>query len=253
MIFGGVTIKEVIVFETQVMMGAQFGRVKQAKKPEDLMIACLRMGWNDAFRHTSENVKTPDGKQTILEKENKKYAKGPMQDDVICCEILNTEIVLDTFKEYAATTDKVQVVERHFEKLKGLFGRYKKLCGPRSFCFGHIQKMFNIALKLYVCLYLCREYLGLTDRLFDKEILNGLSYADCPVDSIILNDISKRSGDKQYRQYVWSHFGRDDNPTDRYTSTQEKIDQLNDKDGNAGKSRLYYDFTRWRSDEVEQM
>ena len=41
---GGITMKEVITFQTQVMMGAQFGRIasKQATK-EDLLIACLRM------------------------------------------------------------------------------------------------------------------------------------------------------------------------------------------------------------------
>ena len=56
--FGGITLDEVIVFQTQIMMGAQFGRIKKEKAlQEDIIIACLRMGWNDAFRHTSENTK----------------------------------------------------------------------------------------------------------------------------------------------------------------------------------------------------
>ena len=56
--FGGITLDEVIVFQTQIMMGAQFGRIKKKKAmQEDIIIACLRMGWNDAFRHTSENTK----------------------------------------------------------------------------------------------------------------------------------------------------------------------------------------------------
>jgi hypothetical protein len=62
--YGGVTAKDVIVFQTKIMMGAQFGRIVWAREQEsenignrqnEILIACLRIGWNDAFRHTSEN------------------------------------------------------------------------------------------------------------------------------------------------------------------------------------------------------
>ena len=62
---GGVQLKDVITFQTQIMMGTQFTRVKNAKNANDIIIACLRLGWNDAFRHTSENVK--EGNKTVLE------------------------------------------------------------------------------------------------------------------------------------------------------------------------------------------
>ena len=63
---GGITVKEAVTFQTQIMLGSQFGRVANKNATaEDIMIACLRMGWNDAFRHTSENVK--DGKISVLE------------------------------------------------------------------------------------------------------------------------------------------------------------------------------------------
>ena len=56
--FGGITLSDVIIFQTQIMMGAQFGRIKNPDASQnDILVACLRMGWNDAFRHTSENVK----------------------------------------------------------------------------------------------------------------------------------------------------------------------------------------------------
>ena len=62
--YGGVTAKEVIGFQTKIMMGAQFGRIVWAREHKakniensqnEILIACLRIGWNDAFRHTSEN------------------------------------------------------------------------------------------------------------------------------------------------------------------------------------------------------
>ena len=62
--YGGVTAKDVIVFQTKIMMGAQFGRIVWARehksaslgnRQNEILVACLRIGWNDAFRHTSEN------------------------------------------------------------------------------------------------------------------------------------------------------------------------------------------------------
>ena len=60
--YGGVGAKEVIVFQTKILMGAQFGRIMWAKEhkteslcnsQKEILIACLRNGWSDAFRHTS--------------------------------------------------------------------------------------------------------------------------------------------------------------------------------------------------------
>ena len=119
---GGVTIKEVIVFQTQVMMGAQFGRVKARRTKDDLLIACLRMGWNDAFRHTSENVMISE-KKSVIDERNAAYKGAPEYDDVICCEILNQPVFLKTFKAYATaktTEDKVTVVQDRFEELQDL-------------------------------------------------------------------------------------------------------------------------------------
>ena len=57
--YGGVTAKDVIVFQTKIMMGAQFGRIVWARehvsaplcdRQNTILIACLRIGWNDAFK-----------------------------------------------------------------------------------------------------------------------------------------------------------------------------------------------------------
>ncbi|MBR2966796.1 MAG: hypothetical protein IKC52_04950 [Clostridia bacterium] len=84
--YGGVGAKEVIIFLTRIMMGAQFGRIVWARehKAEDLancqneiLVACLRIGWNDAFRHTSENedgvndTKGKKGAVSIYKKQDK--------------------------------------------------------------------------------------------------------------------------------------------------------------------------------------
>ena len=62
--YGGVTAKDIIVFQSKIMMGAQFGRIVWARehksaslgnRQNEILVACLRIGWNDAFRHTSEN------------------------------------------------------------------------------------------------------------------------------------------------------------------------------------------------------
>ena len=52
-----------IKFQVKIMMGAQYGRILATnslqdidKQKDEIIIACLRMGWNDAFRHVSRNV-----------------------------------------------------------------------------------------------------------------------------------------------------------------------------------------------------
>ena len=103
--FGGITLDNVIIFQTQAMLGNQFNRVmnKSATK-DDIMIACLRMGWNDAFRHVSKNKKVPDEKKEIgvLELKEMEWRKTHSDDydDFICGNVLNQKELLDTFVEF---------------------------------------------------------------------------------------------------------------------------------------------------------
>lgn len=244
---GGITMKEVITFQTQVMMGAQFGRIasKQATK-EDLLIACLRMGWNDAFRHTSKN-KT-EGNTIVLETEEIRWRhdghKKP-HDDVICGKILNKPILLNTFVEFAcaiSTADKVKIVESHYAELEEIFAPYKEITGNKRLCFGHFQKMFNIAIKLYVCLYVCRGWLDLDEGRFCSKILENLQNADCPIDSIILENLASKTNNKEYASHKWSKYGTAKHPQSNYENVQDEISKVVPE----GNSRLYYDFVAWK-------
>ena len=245
--FGGITLKEAITFQTQVMMGAQFGRIASKEaNGDDLMIACLRMGWNDAFRHTSKNEM--DGNITVLEKGEaswRKTHKAP-HDDFICGNILNQKALLTAFVEFAcagSTADKIKIINKNYTQLEQLLGKYKETSGDHALCFGHFQKMFNIAIKLYVCLYLCREFVGIDDKLFRAEIIHNLQYADCPLDSIILEKLARDAQKKEYTSHKWSKYGTEAHPTENYEKAQGEIAKL---DVSKGNSNLYYDFVAWK-------
>lgn len=243
---GGITAKEVITYQTQIMMGAQFGRVTRKKATaKDIMIACLRMGWNDAFRHTSQNTKAAN--LVVLEENEKKWRKDHKApyDDYICGEILDKDALINAFIEFASATSvesKVQTIEDHCLALKNLIGQYKETTGDKALCFGHFQKMFNIAIKLYVCLYVCREWLDLDEALFCSKILENLKNADCPVDSIILGNLASKTDNKEYAAHKWSKYGTAKQPQSNYENVQVEISKAV-PDGN---SRLYYDFVAWK-------
>lgn len=273
--YGGVTAKDIIVFQTKIMMGAQFGRIVWARehKKEDLanrqdeiLIACLRMGWNDAFRHTSANevgindTKDSKGKVTTYEKKNK-YKKPWLKlsrkkeikeetvssdfDDYFSDQVISTEAFLKLFKEYAVTAcDKGKVIDSNWKNIENCFRGVKKLSGDKALSLGHIQKMFNIAIKLYLCLYICREELDLDKAIFINDIIDNYDNADCPIDSIILSELeqlelqSAGKGTKYssaYGSYTWSKLKLDD-----YREIQKKINSKC-----SGKSNLWFDFNNW--------
>ena len=244
-VIGGIELKHVVAFQTQIMMGRQFGRIKQAQTTADIIVACLRLGWNDSFRHTSENTKRNDG-QEVLAIKSAEWSKEHKADyDDYICQILSSEIVLDVFHRYATaktTEEKVKAVESRFDELKPILGEVKDTTGKRRLCFGHFQKMFNIAIKLYLCLYMCRGFLDIDEGRFDIEIIHALEKADCPIDSVILGKLAEDTSCKTYSKYKWSKFGTASHPIDEYTAVQEEISKLPQTDG---KSNLYYDFIAW--------
>lgn len=239
---GGISFNDVIAFQTKIMMGVQFGRVMKAKQNRDskeLIIACLRMGWNDAFRHVSRNTQKAKSLIDNYRKESKET-----YDDYICEHILSSETVLYVFNAFAlAKTGKARIfaVDENFEQLKEVFKDIKMIEGDKKLCFGHFQKMFNIALKLYVCLYFCRENLGI-DGLFNNDIIANISNADCPIDSIILNRLDEKSSDKtvKYSDFKWSQFGTEAHSSVEYENVQRAISNFTN-----GNSNLLFDFTEW--------
>lgn len=248
----GVDLSDVIAFQTRLMMGAQYERVKAAKNVSDvskrkkeILVACLRLGWNDAFRHTSRNIM--DGTLSVLKKESINYDKKHKHayDDYICAEIIGNEEFYTIFRNFAlaaSTDEKRKVIKDNWTKIIKLFKKIKEVEGENSLCFGHFQKMFNMALKLYLCLYICKDALELEDSVFDEEILLNMKNADCPVDSIILSRLDQKinetedSKGKKYSNIKWSKIDLEDGS---YAEIQMAIDKMNYK------SRLSFDFKEW--------
>lgn len=288
-VISGIEFKHVIMFQTQVMMGNQFGRIIWAREQskggikdnlkDEILVACLRMGWNDAFRHVSLNQKEKEndiakyGGNDLYKDENGKKADF----DDYYCKIIKE--IIDVFKEYAIkkyTADKCERIYSNFEKLEENIGEVKKTekdvkddpkLQNKALCFGHIQKMFNIALKLYLCLYMCREHLELGD-LFYADIIEALKYADCPIDSIVLNklDEKKQIFEDEYREYgkdekgkdlvnkkfsdiKWSQIGNTCNKKSTIHGYKRVQDAIAKYLG-EGKSNLYFDFTEWKNNET---
>lgn len=244
---GGIGFKHVMAFQLKCMMANQYSTLATAfnKKDDNLvLIACLRLGWNDAFRHVSENI-AEINKMNALQKEN------------LIIDVCRN--CLDTFKEYAkktSTDERTQYLKNRIcNGFLSEFSKVKKLTNTaKALCFGHIQKMFNIAIKLLVCLKITAEHLDTyqicvelckidgKSVYFDKKVIDkatvgfSLDTADCPVDSIILNKVGVTN-------VIWSKIGQDNNhPTKDYLDAQAEIKK---SQGNNQKSNLCYDFENW--------
>ena len=269
--YGGVTAKDIIVFQTKIMMGAQFGRIVWARdhkseplgnRQNEILVACLRIGWNDAFRHTSENeegindTKESKGAVSTYKKQEEyeitllKLYRGNITEKKATADFDDyfSEIVkklLDVFCEYAkAPTKKHLIIDSHWAEIEDCFRGVKKLNGDKKLFFGHIQKMFNIAIKLYLCLFVCREELDLDDNIFVADIVNNFANADCPLDSIILGKLEQVEMQKngigatyttKYAGYTWSQLNSSD-----YSDIQDSI-----KNESGGNSNLWFDFDNW--------
>ena len=172
------------------------------------------------------------------------HKKGRKEYDDYYSSILNCKTILSTFRQYASadtTEKKCEIIEYNISQLTDEFQKVKE-----SICFGHIQKLFNIAVKLYLCLYMCRIYLNIDDDLFYNDIVTALETADCPIDSIILDrfeqkKMKEKGVDKEhelrYPDFAWSQI-RSPEAINTYKRIQEDF-------RSAGKSSLYFDFAEW--------
>ncbi len=230
--YGGVTFKHVWDFQIKIMMGSQYKRCVQATSKNDIILACMRLGWNDAFRHTSKNI---DGiKETEKEDIIVSICKSVMGNFIHYAELTTTKERHDYINECLRNEDFISA----FGKIKNV-----EIGSEKALCFGHIQKMFNMAIKLFLCLKICVEQakdmkidIGLEASLFDCDF--AFESADCPIDSIILaNDklsISSKS--------KWSKLGQNkDNPTEDYITIQSTISNVQGGNG----SNLLFDFENW--------
>lgn len=61
MAYGCIDFELVWKYQIGCMMANQFSSLVQAiynNSADDVIVACLRLGWNDAFKHVSENAAT---------------------------------------------------------------------------------------------------------------------------------------------------------------------------------------------------
>lgn len=292
MAYGGITFEHVIGFQIKIMMGNQYSRLLDAMRNDDedeIIVACLRLGWNDAFRHVSKNIPDADiiseckkqGMQKLLKarKDGTQFIDDSTKDAIIV-EICSA--LCEDFKGYA---NKKSTSERHaFIREKMTSPKFKnhfaaiKVIDPdvhaNYLCFGHIQKLFNMAIKLYLCLKICAEeankhglrvnlQYGAAPVTFKAELFNLFDEetfsADCPIDHYILESIdsevtsrgsahtpvkprSQNAGFKKFGSIAWSKINST-NDAD-YIDIQNEIALLQ---RDTGKCNLCFDFENWNS------
>ena len=281
---GGASFEHVWAFQIKCMMSNQYSTLVEALKTTDrelVMAACLRLGWNDAFRHVSEN----NDDETIIQKYNAYFATAHKENKKISDDTKNKiifeicENLVQYFEEYAKQADTVSrhayIIELldesktpQFVPLLGIIKKAEKC--DRALCFGHIQKMFNIAMKVLLCLVISYEeavthgykvilkkdngtlsYLT-KDALLSYEKFKDFSFytADCPIDSYVLKAIDSQANDPQtsvnhprYSDVVWSKFGTQED-SHNYINIQEEIKNIQ---SGSGKSNLCFDLENWNS------
>lgn len=271
---GGIRKTNIITFQTQVMMGAQFTKLKeaQAKAEEDnkldeackiLIVACLRVAWNDAFRHVTKNVENLENKF----KKNGEFSDTSF-DRYVCEEILNDDLIINTFKKYinAETTEKKITVLCDADKERKLAKKFETIkiideTNDKALCFGHFQKLFNMAVKLYICLYIMQDELGLNFMSESTKYADPKNFAnaDCPVDRYILQrldeiiseenisvpykELKERRPDyKKFADISWSKLKSEDDMK-VYEVIQNTIKEL----CNSNECNLIFDFKNWKT------
>ena len=298
---GGITTKDVLNFQIKIMMGSQYDRVVSAKDEKDVIIACLRMAWNDAFRHVSKNRYKNDQEliQVLYGNDLKTARQNAAKDlnlskeklddptivsEYICQKILADDVVYNTFLSYAKseTSEKkaeVVVDAMKNKQLRQKFAAIKDIENSEyPLCFGHFQKLFNMAMKLYLCLYVSKPLVDIIRVSMGSEITaQMLEHADCPIDSIILKKLDKtenaakkikqvapycktnKKGEyvsfSKFEEIKWSKLGKfeipgfspDEAPNElhfavaHYVCVQEVIHEAM-----GSKSNLCFDFENWQ-------
>lgn len=286
MSYGGIDFGHVWTFQIRCMMSNQYGALVEAigsGEINDIIVACLRLGWNDAFRHVSKNVKKFQ--------ELKDYAKETLIVDAC-------RYVLDEFIEYmnkANTSERVDYLMKLFDENSNLPKKFAEIkiidqmdskYGEKALCPGHIQKMFNISIKLLLCLIISAEQaaemnlavkLGkssdgnkdiyLTDNNWwnsevFKPLRNDKLNVDCPLDSIILGEINNKiqnkkivnipnSGKKKsVAEITWSKLGTKE-PISSYEIAQNAIREIHaTTHNNVNCCNLLFDFENWNKNNL---
>lgn len=266
--YGKIDFEQVWKFQIGCMMSNQFSALIDAihnNNKNDVIAACLRLGWNDAFKHVSENT-------VIFQKLKDDDKKKEVNDACIA--------LVNYFEDFAGIKNTTDRFTKLCDFLKtpnfvDIFNPIKEVKSSKyPLCLGHIQKMFNIAMKLLLCLIISAEHAaacGLKVKLGEKGgadvylTSNGLlssskfpyafDTADCPIDHLILVEIERKKttphstifDHRSYDNIVWSKMGdkRHGAKEDQrnYKSAQEEIEKIQN---GTGKSNLCFDFENWK-------
>lgn len=249
MSYGGITFGHVWAYQIKCMMANQYNPLVNAignGNIDDIIITCLRLGWNDAFRHVSKN-KASFEKMTNTDKDNEiiKVCKDICGEFKAYIKLPDTQLK----SQYIENLFVTPVFSKKFDTVKVTDPKDPDY-GNKALCFGHIQKIFNMATKLLLGLVISAEQadalhikvkLGtvekgvivcLTDNNWWKGIFDEKNFdADCPLDSRILGKI----GDSATK---WSRIGNGD-PISEYKKMQDII-----KSKTTG-CNLLFDFENW--------
>ena len=279
--YGGIALGHVWAYQIKCMMANQYNPLVNAignGNVDDIIVICLHLGWNDAFRHVSKNVsarttiaelskltKNPDWNSIYIEITNRQSKfKGKnfeISDDeknkiilTICSSLVND---FKTYLNEKSTTDRMKNISTlmNTQNFKNKFTPIKDINAPGyELCFGHIQKLFNMAAKLLLCLVISAEQassngiqvkLGknkvgsncvyLTDNNWWQGIFDNDNFdADCPLDSRILEKIVPSNT-------AWSKYGSND-----YKCAQDKIGTVMKQTYPCSNCcNLLFDFENW--------
>ena len=198
-----VTKDNVLRFLFRATLGDEFKNIENQQSEDEIILSCLCLGWNDAFRRTLKNK------------------KGVDIDRKVKVKIFTDHKCINRFREYASATTsaaKADMLEKIRNDMAGDISKYKE----GKFTIGLAQKIFNIAVKLYVCIYLFSDVLGV------KNVVKKYAFdeADCPLDGKILDEL-----DRRVREGSWSKL----NDKKEYIDIQDSIKG----------DRLLYDFLNW--------
>ena len=198
-----VTKDNVLRFLFRATLGDEFKNIENQQSEDEIILSCLCLGWNDAFRRTLKNK------------------KGVDIDRKVKVKIFTDHKYINRFREYASATTsaaKADMLEKIRNDMAGDISKYKE----GKFTIGLAQKIFNIAVKLYVCIYLFSDVLGV------KNVVKKYAFdeADCPLDGKILDEL-----DRRVREGSWSKL----NDKKEYIDIQDSIKG----------DRLLYDFLNW--------
>ena len=106
-----VTKDNVLRFLFRATLGDEFRNIENQQSEDEIILSCLCLGWNDAFRRTLKNKKGVEINRKVKVK------------------IFTDHKCIDRFREYANTknsADKATILEEIRDDMAGEIKKYKK-------------------------------------------------------------------------------------------------------------------------------